>query len=221
MLEDMQSRAQRVKGRAGSVVDKVVIHVTQGSFPSAYNWCQDPNANVSWQYLGSQRGHFAQQVTEDNAAYHAGNWQFNKTSVGIEHAGFIDDPGMWTDALMHSSAMICAGVVLRAEGIPNEEFAYHLYGHDKVPGADHRDPGQYFEWGEYLELVSHYMTPPAKRGGAGVNNNAGARPAGTGGPKKWHRVKVDAGQAGAFENSENADQLKRQLKELGVKARVQ
>ena len=35
-------------------------------------------------------GQVAQMVPERDIAWHAGNWPYNETSIGIEHAGFTN-----------------------------------------------------------------------------------------------------------------------------------
>ena len=54
-------------------IDRVVIHVTQGSWSGAVNWFQNPNAGVSAHYtVRSSDGKIAQSVSDTNIAYHAG-----------------------------------------------------------------------------------------------------------------------------------------------------
>jgi N-acetyl-anhydromuramyl-L-alanine amidase AmpD len=55
-------------------IDRIVVHVTQGSWSSALNWFQNPSADVSAHYtVRSSDGKIGQSVSDLNIAYHAGN----------------------------------------------------------------------------------------------------------------------------------------------------
>ncbi|MDJ1132948.1 N-acetylmuramoyl-L-alanine amidase [Streptomyces iconiensis] len=134
-------------------VEYVVIHVTQTTYADALAIFQNPAKKVSAHYvLRSADGHAAQMVREKDVAWHAGNWDYNTRSVGIEHEGWIDEPGKWfTDAMYEASAALTANVCDR-HGIPKDRA--HIIGHNEVPGADHTDPGPHWDWARYLKLVN-------------------------------------------------------------------
>lgn len=140
--------------RGPGQIDLVVIHVTQGSWSSAINWFQNPDSRVSANFvIRSSDGKIAQCVSERNIAWHAGNWDYNKRSVGIEHEGYIDDRSWFTDAMYHASAKLVAAMNTQW-GIPLDRD--HIIGHSEVPGADHTDPGQWWWWSHYMDLVHQY-----------------------------------------------------------------
>ncbi|WP_077799423.1 N-acetylmuramoyl-L-alanine amidase [Streptomyces sp. JHA26] len=136
-------------------IDMVVVHVTQGSFASAVRAFQDPGHQAAAHYIVGQDGHVTQMIRELDVAYHAGNRDYNERSVGIEHEGFVDRPQDFTDAMYAASARLTAGVCARY-GIPVDRE--HIIGHVEVPGTDHTDPGPYWDWGRYLELVRRTAT---------------------------------------------------------------
>ncbi|MBF6052837.1 hypothetical protein AF335_23800 [Streptomyces eurocidicus] len=142
-----------VSGRPGTYpVDLVVIHLTQETFPDAMRIFQDPAAKVSAHYMvASADGYIGQFVREKDIAWHAGNWNRNTRSIGIEHEGWIDRPEYLTDALYRSSARLTAAVCDRY-GIPKDRT--HIIGHDEVPGSTHTDPGPHWDWDRYLKLVA-------------------------------------------------------------------
>jgi len=153
-------------GRLGRAVDKIVIHVTQGSYASAMNWFQNPAAGVSAHYtVRSADGVVGQSVSEENAAWHAGNEEYNLTSVGIEHEGFVDDPSWFTDAMYRSSARLAA-YLCDKYGIPVDR--QHIIGHNEVPGATHTDPGPYWDWDLYMSYVAEYAGVSGSGMGAGT-----------------------------------------------------
>lgn len=136
-------------------IDYIVIHVTQGSWSGSVNWFQNPAASVSAHYVvRSHDGKIAQCVADRNIAWHAGNWWYNKHSIGIEHEGFIDDPGWFTEEMFRSSAKLTASLIDRW-GIRRNRV--HIIGHSDVPGSDHTDPGQWWWWSYYMRLVRHYV----------------------------------------------------------------
>ncbi|MEV0177140.1 N-acetylmuramoyl-L-alanine amidase [Streptomyces sp. NPDC050803] len=132
-------------------VDLVIIHVTQTTFTTALDIFRNPKKRVSAHYVvRSADGHVAQCVREADVAWHAGNWDYNTRSVGIEHEGWVDRPAHFTDALYKRSAALTAAICTR-HGIPRDRT--HIIGHHEVPGTDHTDPGPHWDWARYLRLV--------------------------------------------------------------------
>ncbi|MGI8911744.1 MAG: N-acetylmuramoyl-L-alanine amidase [Rubrobacteraceae bacterium] len=135
-------------------INKVIVHVTQGSWAGAMNWFKDPAAGVSAHYtVRSGDGFIGQSVDEEDIAYHAGNWEYNQTSIGIEHEGYVGEPSWFTDAMYRSSAKLTA-YLCKKYGIPMDRT--HIIGHNEVPGATHTDPGAYWNWTRYMDYVREY-----------------------------------------------------------------
>lgn len=135
-------------------INRVVIHVTQGSWSSAVNWFQNPNAGVSAHYtVRSRDGKIAQSVSDTNIAYHAGNWPYNQHSIGIEHEGYVNDPAWFTEEMFRSSARLTA-FLCRRYNIPIRRT--RIIGHNEVPGATHTDPGRWWWWSHYMKLIRRY-----------------------------------------------------------------
>ncbi len=142
-------------------INKVVIHVTQGSFSSAINWFKDSRAGVSAHYtVRSNDGFVGQSVREEDIAYHAGNWSYNQTSIGIEHEGYVSNSSWFTEKMYRSSARLTA-YLCKKYGIPIDRN--HIIGHNEVPGATHTDPGRYWNWTKYMSYV---------RSAAGASTNS-------------------------------------------------
>ncbi|AXG76361.1 N-acetylmuramoyl-L-alanine amidase [Streptomyces paludis] len=133
-------------------IDRVVIHVTQETFPDAMRIFQNPAKKVSAHYMvASADGYIGQFVREKDIAWHAGNWDWNTRAIGIEHEGWVDRPEYFTDVLYASSAALTAAVCDRY-GIPRTRS--RIVGHSEVPGANHSDPGPLWDWDRYLRLVT-------------------------------------------------------------------
>ncbi|MER5950151.1 peptidoglycan recognition family protein [Streptomyces sp. NPDC001904] len=133
-------------------IDYVIVHVTQETWADALAIFKNSAKQVSAHYVvRSADGHIAQCVREKNIAWHAGNWDYNTRSIGIEHEGWVDQPEYFTDALYEKSAALTASICARY-GIPADRE--HIIGHVEVPGATHTDPGPYWDWTRYIRLVN-------------------------------------------------------------------
>jgi N-acetyl-anhydromuramyl-L-alanine amidase AmpD len=133
-------------------VDFVVVHVTQETYADTIGIFRNPARQVSAHYVvRSADGHVAQCVRERNIGWHAGNWDYNTRSIGIEHEAWVDRPAYLTNALYERSAALTAAVCDRY-GIPKDRA--HIIGHNEVPGASHSDPGPHWDWSRYIRLVN-------------------------------------------------------------------
>ncbi|MFD7970038.1 N-acetylmuramoyl-L-alanine amidase [Streptomyces clavifer] len=138
-------------------VDRVIVHVTQGSFASAVKVFQDPAHQAATHYIVGQNGRVTQMIRELDVAYHAGNRSYNERSIGIEHEGFVDRPQDFTPEMYAASALLTAEICARYELPVDRE---HIIGHVEVPGTDHTDPGPHWDWDRYMKLVRAAPTPP-------------------------------------------------------------
>lgn len=142
-------------------IDKIVVHVTEGAFWGSVRWLQSPRAHASSHYVVSRRGKIVQLVHLSDVAWHAGNWNVNTQSVGIEHEGFTYGPGGFTNAQYHASARL-AGWIARRSLLPITRKT--IIGHAEVPApgggrggsSHHTDPGPRWKWDYYLRLVRRY-----------------------------------------------------------------
>ncbi|MER7837552.1 peptidoglycan recognition family protein [Streptomyces sp. NPDC096040] len=149
----------------------IIIHDTEGAWDGTINLIQDPTY-VSWNYtVRSTDGLIAQHVKAKDVAWHAGNWYINAKSIGIEHEGFLASPDAWyTEAMYRSSARLVKYLTAKY-GIPLDR--QHILGHDNVPGPTtstipgmHTDPGPYWDWRHYFELLEHpFKRTAGKKGG--------------------------------------------------------
>ena len=138
--------------RTGSDINYVVIHTVQGSYSGAIGWFANCDASVSAHYVvRSSDGEITQTVGEDDIAWHAGNWTYNQESVGIEHEGYVDDPGYWyTDDMYAASAALTSDIITRTNATADRN---HIIAHSEVPGATHTDPGVGWDWAYYMSLI--------------------------------------------------------------------
>ncbi|WP_208325877.1 N-acetylmuramoyl-L-alanine amidase [Amycolatopsis arida] len=131
-------------------IDRVVIHVTQGSYAGTLSWFQNPSSGVSTHYvIRSADGEITQMVRDADTAYHVRS--YNPRSLGIEHEGFVNNPSWFTDSMYRASAALTRWLCDR-HGIPKTR--QFIVGHNEVPGNDHTDPGPHWNWAYYMQLVN-------------------------------------------------------------------
>lgn len=152
-------------------IDKIVVHVTQGSWSGSLNWFQDARSGSSAHYtVRSSDGKIGQSVQEGDTAYHAGHWYTNLQSIGIEHEGYVSAPSRWFTESMYRSSARLAAYLAKKYRIPIDRN--HIIGHGQVPGCPgagggvscHTDPGSGWNWTKYINLVRSY----AGGGGGGT-----------------------------------------------------
>ncbi|MFD9947603.1 N-acetylmuramoyl-L-alanine amidase [Nonomuraea sp. NPDC059023] len=145
-------------------VDYIVIHDTEGSYAGVPSMVGNPRY-VSWHYtIRSRDGHVAQHVRNRDIAWHAGNWDINSRSIGIEHEGYLARGGAWyTEAMYRASARLVKHLA-SVYKVPLDRA--HIIGHDNVPGTTpstvpgmHEDPGPYWDWARYFALMDAPLKP--------------------------------------------------------------
>lgn len=161
----LKSANHTSSARGITSVDRIVIHVTEGSFWGSVRWLRNHRSHGSSHYVISRGGDIVQLVSTSDVAWHAGNAWVNRHSIGIEHEGRTKRGG-FTDAQYRASAQLVAYLAARA-GMPVDRR--HVIGHDQVPhpygqgvgGIDHHtDPGTKWNWDRYLALVREYSKSP-------------------------------------------------------------
>ena len=138
---------------------RIIIHVAEGGWASTYTWFRNAAAEASANYVVSSTGRVAQMVPDRDIAWHAGNWAYNESSVGIEHAGFTNVTH-FPDVQYRGSAKLAAWIADTYLITPDRQ---HVIGHYQVPdpdhpgewgGADHHtDPGRTWNWPLYMAYL--------------------------------------------------------------------
>ncbi|MDB5178705.1 MAG: putative secreted protein [Patescibacteria group bacterium] len=150
----------------GLKVNSVVIHDTEGSLADTLAHFQDPTAYVSAHYVIDADGSIYQMVATKNVAWHAGNWYVNQHSIGIEHVGHaVQGQTEYTPQMYRSSALLTKWLASKYS-IPLDR--QHILGHDNVPApiaglvaGMHWDPGPYWNWQRYFNLLGAPIVPTA------------------------------------------------------------
>ena len=96
-------------GRAGTI-NKIVLHHNAGNLTirGCYNVWQDREASAHYQVQSD--GRIGQLVWDKDTAWHAGNFDANATSIGIEHADCQTRPWMISAACLENGAHLVAAL---------------------------------------------------------------------------------------------------------------
>lgn len=149
------SRASRPSSNR---IDKIVVHVVEGSWSSAINWFNDSRAGVSAHYtVRSSDGFIGQSVQEKDIAYHAGNWPVNQTAIGIEHEGYGSQPSRWFTNEMYNSSARLSAYLCNKYNIPVQLVSSNsqagILAHRQATST--ACPGR-FDLDRYVRLVQQY-----------------------------------------------------------------
>ncbi|MEO0225495.1 MAG: N-acetylmuramoyl-L-alanine amidase [candidate division WOR-3 bacterium] len=129
-----------------------IIHTMQGTYRGCIAWFKNPSAGVSAHYvMQSSDGEITQMVRNKDIAHHAGNWWYNCRSLGTEHEGWVEQWGWYTDTLYSASAYLVR-YMCDLYHIPISRT--YIIGHSEVPGSSHTDPGPYWDWRFFMNLVA-------------------------------------------------------------------
>lgn len=158
-------------------IDLVVIHTMQGSYSGSINWFKNPSSKASAHYMvRSSDGDVTQMVEDKDIAWHAGNWDVNSRSIGIEHEGYVDQPSWFTEPMYQASANLTRWIC-DTYHVPKDR--QHVIGHYEVPSDNpachpqqgghscHTDPcvkldGSqcFWNWTHYMNLIGGQNPAP-------------------------------------------------------------
>jgi N-acetyl-anhydromuramyl-L-alanine amidase AmpD len=154
-------------GRHGAKVTHVTIHTAQGSYAGTISWFKNPAAHMSTHYIvRASDGQITQMVKESDMALHTQS--ANAYSIGIEHEGYIEYGNNWyTDKMYKASAALVHNICMRNaidettcyRGLATtnsnaQSGAIHIKGHQHYSGNTQTDPGKYWNWNRYAELIT-------------------------------------------------------------------
>jgi len=149
----------------GNAIQYIIVHDTESSYDSAISAFQDPAHEASANYvIRSSDGQVTQMVPNGDISWDVANWTMNQHSVSIEHEGYAIQGATWyTSALYHSSATLVRYLAAKYH-IPLDR--QHIIAHEDVPAGltatqavQHWDPGTFWNWKQYMELVGAPIRP--------------------------------------------------------------
>lgn len=116
------------KGRQGRRIDKIVLHHNAGnlSVRGCFETWQTRQASAHYQVQSD--GLIGQLVWDGDTAWHAGDWEANLTSIGIEHADVSSDPWRISDACLENGAHLVAALCVYYK-LGHPQWGRNVYGH--------------------------------------------------------------------------------------------
>lgn len=159
--------------RAGTPISAVTVHDVEGTYAGCISWFQNPSANVSAHYvIRSFDGQITQMVCEADKGWHVGSE--NPYTIGLEHEGYASTPSWYTLAMYQSSADLVRDICTDNSINPLRTYSgpaclgsstdcelggcIKVKGHQHYPGQSHTDPGIYWDWPFYYELINNNPT---------------------------------------------------------------
>ncbi|RDI41890.1 N-acetylmuramoyl-L-alanine amidase [Falsibacillus pallidus] len=150
--------------KLGGDIRYIVIHDTETEYQPTINLFSRPYGASAHYVLRSSDGQITQMIQNKDVAWHAGNWYFNMHSIGVEHEGYAAQGADWySEQMYHASAKLVRYLAEKYD-IPMDRA--HIFGHNEVPGLTpssqhgmHWDPGPFWDWDHYFELMGAPVTP--------------------------------------------------------------
>ncbi len=187
--------SQNYGNRNSAPVVFVIIHDTEGPFDYSVSWLQNPAAQASSHYIiRSQDGYIEQLVHDADMAWAVRCW--NPITLSIEHEGYVADSSYFTETMYEASAHLTQYLCDKFN-IPEDSL--HIFGHDAwtyswfnlipfylytgyVGGSyatcnTHTDPGQFWKWHHYFDLIHSYDTTRPAVADASPASGSGKVPA--------------------------------------------
>lgn len=126
--EDLILSTHMTKGRQGCKVDKIVLHHNGGNLTGrgCYDVWQTREASAHYQVAAD--GRITQLVWDTDTAWHAGDWNANLTSIGVEHADISTDPWMISEATLDNGAHLVAALC-KHYGLGRPQWGVNVFPH--------------------------------------------------------------------------------------------
>lgn len=115
-------------GREGRSIDKIILHHNAGNLTVQDCWNVWQTRESSAHYQVQSDGLIGQLVWDDDTAWHAGEWEANLTSIGIEHADDCTSPWHISDAALVNGAHLVAALCLKY-GLGRPQYGKNVFFH--------------------------------------------------------------------------------------------
>lgn len=122
-------------GRGGRRIDKVIIHHNAGNLSIRGCWDVWQTRQASAHYQVQSDGKIGQLVWDRDTAWHAGNWNANTTSIGIEHADVSSSPWKVSEACLDNGAHLVAAIC-RYYKLGRPAWGKNVFGHKNFSATE-------------------------------------------------------------------------------------
>ena len=162
------------KGRSGRSINKVIVHYNAGNLTVEGCWSVWQNREASAHYQVEDGGRIGQLVYDGDTAWHAGNWDANCSSIGIEHANRAD--GTISEACLDNGAHLVAAVC-KHFGLGRPQWLKNVFPHKYFSATS--CPGQIYgsQKDAYIQRAQYWYDKmcggnPAKPSGGTSSSSA-------------------------------------------------
>lgn len=140
-------------GRCGQKIQHVVVHYNAADLTVEGCWQTWQTRPASAHYQVESNGRIGQLVWDKDTAWHAGNWQENCRSIGIEHANRKD--GTISDACLENGAHLVAALC-RLYGLGRPQWGVNVFPHKHFVSTS--CPGQIYgsQKDRYIQRAQHW-----------------------------------------------------------------
>ena len=141
------------KGRSGRKISYIVEHYNAGNLTVEGCWQVWQTRQASAHYQVEDDGTIGQLVWDSNTAWHAGDWDANCESIGIEHANMPD--GTITEATLDNGAHLTAALC-HLYGLGRPEWMKNVFPHKHFQATS--CPGQIYgsQKSAYIERAQYW-----------------------------------------------------------------
>ena len=168
-------------GRGGQRINKIVIHHNGGSLTMDQIWQVWQTRQASAHYQVDTAGRIGQLVNDQDTAWHAGDWDTNTTSIGIEHSqipgtgatGPVSSKTLEEGA--HLVAALCKAYGLGRPQWWRNVFPHSHFSHTQCPGHLHPNGSQgklYVSRAQHWFDVMTGSSPTPQTGAAAATTKA-------------------------------------------------
>ena len=126
--EDLILSTHMTRGRQGCKVDKIVLHHNGGNLTGKDCWNVWQTREASAHYQVAADGRITQLVWDTDTAWHAGDWNANLTSIGVEHADISTDPWSISEATLDNGAHLVAALC-KHYGLGRPQWGVNVFPH--------------------------------------------------------------------------------------------
>jgi N-acetyl-anhydromuramyl-L-alanine amidase AmpD len=142
----------------------IIIHDIEGTLEDGLNTFQDPTSQRGVHYVIDSDGTVYQLIHDKDITYDAANFLYNDQGIAIDHVG-IDATGYtWFNAAEYLGSAKLVAWLISKYNLPLDHD--HIIGHGLVSAdsllssPNHVDPGPYWLWDYYFNLIRQYATTP-------------------------------------------------------------
>ena len=126
--ENLILSTHMTKGRQGHKIDKIVLHHNGGNLTGRDCYDVWQTREASAHYQAAADGRISQLVWDTDTAWHAGDWNANLTSIGVEHADISTDPWMISEATLDNGAHLVAALC-KHYGLGRPQWGVNVFPH--------------------------------------------------------------------------------------------